>query len=192
MYCTNCGKQIEDGSRFCKYCGSAQGNQPPLKGQGTYSGRQTSAGMSEAFPGNLTAIDWCTVILYGILIIRWIAVFFGNLKLTWSIFGIVDSDMRLLLMMVYILPFVLVMLLCAIGILNIKNQEYHMSIGAILAVIGLLLKIGAVIFDTYSISAVKLMVFQIFRVYGSIGIFTIIFSVIIGIFLYTKTSARRG
>lgn len=22
MYCSNCGKQLEDGARFCKYCGA--------------------------------------------------------------------------------------------------------------------------------------------------------------------------
>ncbi|MDO4460571.1 MAG: DUF4234 domain-containing protein [Clostridia bacterium] len=26
MFCHNCGKQIEDGSAFCTYCGTAQGN----------------------------------------------------------------------------------------------------------------------------------------------------------------------
>ena len=25
MYCKNCGKQIENNSRFCKYCGASQG-----------------------------------------------------------------------------------------------------------------------------------------------------------------------
>ena len=25
MYCKNCGKQIENNSRFCNYCGASQG-----------------------------------------------------------------------------------------------------------------------------------------------------------------------
>ena len=26
MYCKNCGKEIDDNSSFCKYCGKSQGN----------------------------------------------------------------------------------------------------------------------------------------------------------------------
>ena len=34
MFCSNCGKEIKDGARFCPECGAAQqGTTPPPKGQ---------------------------------------------------------------------------------------------------------------------------------------------------------------
>lgn len=192
MYCTNCGKQIKDGSRFCKYCGGAQaaGN-PAGAGNARNSWNNSTIKQSQIIEGNFTVIDLCVGILYIILGIRWIVTFFGNMKNTWNIFGFVEEDMRLLLMLVYILPFVIFLLLGAIGVFNVRNQEYHVSIAVVLAVIGLMMKIGAAIFDSYSISKVKLVAHQVFAVYGSIGVFTIIFSVVIAIFLHTKIKSSE-
>ncbi len=33
MYCTNCGKQIKDGARFCEHCGVPVGNRGPANGR---------------------------------------------------------------------------------------------------------------------------------------------------------------
>lgn len=31
MYCKHCGKEIEDGSKFCNYCGGEQESQEPIQ-----------------------------------------------------------------------------------------------------------------------------------------------------------------
>lgn len=188
MYCINCGKQIKDGSRFCKYCGSGQTEGTPVdSGYTRNSWDNPAIKQSQIMTGNFTAIDLGIVILYIILGIRWIAAFFGNIKNTWNVFGFMEADMRLLLMLVYILPFAIFLLIGAIGILNVRNQEYHVSIAVILAIVGLIMKIGAAIFDSYSImNKVKLVAYQVFSVYGSIGIFTIIVCVVIAILLHAK------
>lgn len=33
MFCQNCGKQLEEGSRFCPYCGAKNGPEPEQEKQ---------------------------------------------------------------------------------------------------------------------------------------------------------------
>lgn len=36
MYCFNCGKQVDEGTKFCPYCGSALNKQPTSHDDGGY------------------------------------------------------------------------------------------------------------------------------------------------------------
>ena len=56
MYCKNCGKQIDDNSRFCNYCGASQGERKAAEaGQASGAARGSGAGngrMNEQYAGN--------------------------------------------------------------------------------------------------------------------------------------------
>lgn len=56
MYCKNCGKQIDDNSRFCNYCGAGQGERKAAEaGQASGAARAEhvgSGGESGSCAGN--------------------------------------------------------------------------------------------------------------------------------------------
>ena len=54
MYCKNCGKQIDDNSRFCNYCGASQGEGKAAEaGQASGEARaEHVGGMNEQYAGN--------------------------------------------------------------------------------------------------------------------------------------------
>lgn len=193
MYCINCGKQIENESKFCKYCGSTQnmGYMGNKKSDCHSWDNNMTTESSARFKYNFSALDICIGILYIILVIRWIITLLENIKETWNIFDFVEPDMRLLLLIVYMLPFAIAILLCIVGFYNVKNQEYHISLGILLALFGFFMKIGTAIIDRFSANTLDIVAYQIFSVYGSIGIFTIILSVMITIILYSKASSNR-
>ena len=61
-YCTKCGKQIDDDSVFCPYCGASQGNIQP---EAELNPEYNSSGNAEY--SAVKAINWKTIILKRIL-----------------------------------------------------------------------------------------------------------------------------
>ena len=52
MYCKNCGKQIDDNSRFCNYCGASQGERKAAEaGQASGAARAEHVGGGERGSG---------------------------------------------------------------------------------------------------------------------------------------------
>ena len=51
MFCRECGKQIEEGARFCRFCGKAQADPGSPAATTTASSSSSSTGRSAAGPG---------------------------------------------------------------------------------------------------------------------------------------------
>lgn len=195
MFCTNCGREIKDGAQFCVHCGSAQ----TVDTQGSYGwDTYQSYGQNETVQGAigdklkaLTVLDWGIVLLYFITVFRWGKLFFTSLMPVWNAFHYVEADFRLLLMILYIVPSVIVIGFCVAGLWSVTNKKYHISIGIILCVLGLIFKIGQLIFATAIYGTAAHVAFRIFKVYGSVGVFTILMGIGIGILLYTRASSTH-
>lgn len=68
MYCRNCGKQIEDDSVFCKYCGKKILSEIPLS---------QNNGISACFLG-LSKRKQIALIIYGIWLLCWLCYLIAN------------------------------------------------------------------------------------------------------------------
>lgn len=95
-------------------------------------------------------------------------------------------DMRLLFMLLYIVPFLIITLLSILGVLCVKIEEYYSSIGFVSAMFGFGMKAGSVIFDKYSISTLKKAACQIFAVYGSVAFAAVLLSIVISVLTYMR------
>lgn len=189
MFCSKCGKQIEDGSRFCPYCGNVQGQDA---GQSSHLGYSANKNMYNS--GNqgggllmgMSAVDIIIAALYIILALWWTVQFFSNLKGSWTTYEFLGTDAKFIGMILYIIPYALILCLSIIGALGVRKQEYHISTGVIIGGVGLILKIGSAIFDSASYKSYVIVAQRVLFVYGAIGISTLILGIVIAVLLYAK------
>ena len=98
MYCKNCGKQIEDDSKFCKHCGTQVENAPVEKSP------KSIKTLYEKFLS--LSSKWQIIILsYGFWVIGWIcAVIIVGMEGTSSDYG---ETMFMAFLAIFVLPFVI-------------------------------------------------------------------------------------
>lgn len=192
MFCTSCGREIKEGAKFCVHCGSSQvEGKENIKyvqsGKMTENiNRNTVKGVMEG----MTFLDLVIVFIYITIIVRWFGVFVSNLKYTWGVFEYVEADFRLLLMVLFFIPFGIVFLLSFIGIRSVKRQEYHISISVIIAILALVVKVAAFFLKNATWGSFLYTGYTVLMLYGGIGVFTIIMCVLNSVFLYTKARDR--
>lgn len=190
MFCSRCGKQIEDGSKFCQYCGSAQEiKEYDSSEKVTHSPVLVKEKRGIVF--GMSVVDLIIAGLYVVAVFLWGNIFFKNLKGTWQTFSFIDTDTKFLGIVLFIIPCIFILSLCIIGILGIKNKHYHMSIGIIIAVVALLMKIGTYFFDEMAIQSFKVIFYRIFQTYGKIGMSSIVIGVLLSVLTYAKVSNKK-
>lgn len=189
MFCNKCGKQIEDGSKFCVYCGQIQ----DIEGYSVQNDMQNKLNVSKPESGIIFGMSVIELVISGLYIIVgiwWLNACFSNLRGTWHTFSFVENDVKFLGIVFYLIPCIFVLMMCVIGVLGIKNKKYHISVGIIIAVVALIMKIGSSIFDEVSVGNFKMILFELFLTYGRIGISTITMSILISVLIYAKVSNR--
>lgn len=82
MYCKNCGKQIENDSKFCRYCGTKL--EDIYQGQNNRN-KATIVGRFQALPFGRQI----SILCYGIFVLIWVAVLIGFVAGETEIRGIV-------------------------------------------------------------------------------------------------------
>lgn len=186
MFCNKCGKQIEDGSKFCQYCGGVQ--ETPMGVNKNYS--PTSYAQT-AILGGMSVIDIVISAIYIILLLWWTSLFFKEIKDVWITFKHLENDAKFIGMLLYITPYVLLLCLVIVGIQGIRMHQYHVSIGVIISIIGIVTKMGAFIFDEVSYKTYQIIITRVFSVYGSIGLSTIVLGIIISVLVYAKMNSNN-
>lgn len=186
MFCSKCGNQIEDGSRFCQYCGSTQ----EVGGENQSYSIQT--GGNEGILMGMSAVELLICGMYILVAYWWTNSFLTKLKGSWQTFNYLGADAKFIGMILYIVPFVLVVGMAILGIVGVKDKEYHISTGVVIGVAGLLVKIGAAIFDAISYKTYAIIAYRIFAVYGAIGLSTVVMGILIVFLLYAKTQQGRN
>lgn len=190
MFCNKCGKQIEDGSKFCMYCGQTQGIQEYNAQIGMNHGLNVSKQKSGIVFG-MSVIELIISGLYIIVGIWWLKACLSSLRGTWHTFSFVENDVKFLGIVLYLIPCIFVLMMCVIGVLGIRNKKYHISIGIIIAVAALIMKIGSFIFDKALVGSFKMIFSEVFLTYGGIGISTITMSIFLSILVYAKNGNNR-
>lgn len=186
MYCTKCGQQIQDGSRFCPYCGATQGGKVEYTGQG--QGQQIHK--NTAILAGMSATDIVVAVLYIFLLLRWSDIFLSNIKPAYESFTYWGEDVKFLGTLVFCLPYILIVALGIIGINELRLHRYHISIGIFTIIISVIMKIGKVLFDEVTFKAVSSVCHRIFSVYGNIWITTVVLGLLISGMLYAKMAQR--
>lgn len=195
MFCFKCGKQIEDGSKFCQYCGAVQdnGNMSDTRYNSTGNEKQRHGFVDEvvnnkpAWYAGLSALDIGILVIYAVLILRWTVTFLKGIKYCWSTFSYLGIGGKLIGMLLYIVPYAFFLCLMVLGIQSVRKHRYNFSTGVITALLGLLMKIGTLFFRNISYGSYAIIGWRIFDIYGAIGIFTIVLGILAGILLYAKT-----
>lgn len=195
MFCINCGKEIKDNAKFCVFCGCVQKSRN--RGQiNTYTLKELNdvRNFKDRIKNiliGLTFLDVCIIGIYIAILCKWGIVFVSNMKYMWETFGDMEKDIRLLIMILFAIPAVSVVSFSVMGIKTVKRGEYHISLGMMLVVIGMVMKLGSYIFANVAWDSVLFIATIIFMFYGSIGIFTVIMSGINCILLHSKAGSAR-
>lgn len=192
MFCFKCGGKLEESCRFCPYCGVSQlsDTEPVQVTTDVQEEKDTTYVKSRMWYG-LSAVDIIICGVYIILAIRWADIFFSNLDGTWNYFGLIDSDTRFVGILIYLIVFAVLIILCLLGIMSVKNHKYHISISLFIIGAAVLLKAGMLIFNEALLDSAQIVAFQIFYVYGSAALSTIFLGVVNTVLLYSKSIDRR-
>lgn len=193
MFCSKCGKQVDQGSRFCPHCGYIQKSADRKQHNQEYSNGEMHAGRSQCgeIILGLSAVDIIIAVVYIIIVFWWTSQFLSNLKGTWQIYKFMEMDMKFVGMILYIMPYTLTLCLSLVGILGVRKREYHISTGVIIGILGLIMKIGSMIFDSVGYRSYLIVVQRVFYVYGSIGITSLVLGIGIVVLLYAKINQAR-
>ena len=173
MFCTNCGKEIGEGNRFCPYCGhevTASENQNGYKSAG--GGNGTSA----IFMG-LGPTDIFLGVLYIFVAVRWILFGTSSWKSVSLTFGLMENGS--IGRLCYILVPIVMLLLCAWGIWEVFTHTYHVITGLAILVCTFLMVLGNWIFSGVTMSSTEIMAGRICSVYSATWGMTIVLSLII-------------
>ncbi len=197
MFCTKCGKQIEEGSKFCQYCGAAQDseNTADRVRKNDWVRQEVSKDASienkSVWMQGLSALDIGILVIYVVLIIRWTVTFFKGIKYTWDMFRYLEIVGNLIGMLLYIAPYVLILCLTIFGIRSVRKHQYNFSTGIIIVALGLIMKIGTLFFRNLTYINNVVIGWRIFNTYGKIGIFTVVLGILASILLYAKMDHHR-
>ena len=196
MYCGNCGKENKEGVRFCAFCGAKM---PEMKQSVPEENENIIRQEQQVhFKGNcenvqktgIGATDIILVIIYILLAVPWTDLFVSNFMLTKTAFTFIDEQN--IAMGFYTLPYLLILAVVVIGIVNVFQQKYHISLGVAVIILSVILLIGKAVYSEISFDTVKLVAFRVFYVYGRLWIITLFFGIILTIFLYAKNAQKNG
>ena len=126
VYCSKCGKQIDGTERYCPYCGALQEvEQEQVKN--VYSPKGTAETFFEQISGR-SAFEYIAGVFYVIVF----------LQLTWKFLsrfgeytkGIswIDTDVKVLGTILYIVVFKIMAALCLIGLREFLKARYYISL----------------------------------------------------------------
>lgn len=198
MFCNKCGKQIPDGSQFCQYCGNraSAAGQAGVSG-GTYpfgqSGSQTAwLTLQERIKKYNTPFGLALKILVGVTAVAWFFVGLGKFEQIKNMLDWFGDGASVWGTIFYWLP-PLAMFAAAAGILGpaLKKNEYHISLGVVVIVISLAMRIGAWIFDGLSLDLGETFAWRIFDAYATLSGWSILLGAAITVLLYMKALEKE-
>ncbi len=190
MFCSKCGKQIADGSNFCPYCGGKQeivsqsSNNSMDNTAWTNSLDKNPTGIAAGF----SAVDILLAVFYVILFIKWSASFIPNFSNTLKAFEFLGDGYRIGGISIYCVPYICMIALLAEGVREIIKHQYHIGIGVLTAGLGIIMKIGAFIFNEISFEPMKLIFYRIFLVYDNSTVIAIVLGAVITVLLLSKAN----
>lgn len=185
MFCNRCGKKIEDESKFCEFCGALQeGRVDTVNNRNLYDLPERE---SKGIIGAMSAIDLVICALFVVIILWWTNIFFQNIKSNWEDFSLLNADMKFLGMILIIAPYIFVLGISAVGIMEIREKRYHMSVGVLIAAIAGIMKIGTYFFTEASFVSYEIIFYKMFFTYGTAGFSTIVLGCIAAGLTYEKS-----
>lgn len=188
MYCSKCGKQIDGTERYCPYCGALQ-EVEQKQGKNVYSPKGTAESFFEQIGGR-SAFEYIAGVFYVLIFLQWTWKFLSRFGEYTKGISWIDTDVKVLGTILYIVVFTIMAALCLIGIREFLKARYYISLGAGIALVALIMKIGYFLvgnrtFDTFNAFR-DVILSRIFRIYGDMGITTLIMGVFIVIVAYIK------
>lgn len=188
MYCSKCGKQIDGTERYCPYCGALQEvEQEQVKN--VYSPKGTAETFFEQISGR-SAFEYIAGVFYVIVFLQWTWKFLSRFGEYTKGISWIDTDVKVLGTILYIVVFTIMAALCLIGIREFLKARYYISLGTGIALVALIMKIGYFLvgnrtFGTFNAFR-DVILSRIFRIYGDMGITTLIMGGFIVIVAYIK------
>lgn len=188
MYCGKCGKEVENGIKFCPHCGKE------LEKASTQQEREFSGNSYGRLPKILLQIQehskLITCILWFILAMAFLVTMFSTYTQNMGAFEWVNVFYKILGVVICIVIPAGVVIDCVKTILNFKegrmNKENVFAGGLSMCIAAIALKIGSWIFDDWTIkSDFSLVMFRVFRTYKNLVSWAfIIGAVIIGLSVF--------
>lgn len=200
MFCNKCGKQNQDGARFCAYCGAElrsyethktpmplQPNKAGTKlGKGRLHSVQRDVEMEMAGRGTgIKASDIVLILLYVLLVLPWAKMFSSNYEATEMAFDWLGED-GIKGMVCYILFFALILAVAVGGIIEVIRHKYHLSLGVAAIALSIVVAIGQQVYDEISLEIWELIGYRVFRVYGEIWFRSLVISLLLTVLLCAK------
>lgn len=188
MYCSKCGKQIDGTERYCPYCGALQEvEQEQVKN--VYSQKRTAETFFEQISGR-SAFEYIAGVFYAIVFLQWTWKFLSRFGEYTKGISWIDTDVKVLGTILYIVIFAIMAALCLVGIREFLKARYYVSLGTGIVFVALIMKIGYFLvgsrtFDTFNTFR-DVILSRIFRIYGDMGITTLIMGIFIVIVAYIK------
>ena len=189
MFCSKCGKENNDTAKFCAYCGaelkSALGTDTSCQ---PYYVEQTE---KVSVPSGIGASGIIMIVLYVILGIPWTNIVVKHYGQTAIAFGLLDYEIMGIIC--YFLPYVIVIAMIVIGIVNIIRNKYYMLPGVVVAVLSVCMKIGAAIFNavTFETGMIGFICYRVFNPYSARWIRSLVLSVLLIVFAYAKSRQKK-
>lgn len=188
MYCSKCGKQIEGTERYCPYCGALQ-EVEQKQAKDVYFPKGIAESFFEQISGR-SAFEYIAGAFYVIIFLQWTWKFLSRFGEYTKGISWIDTDVRVLGTILYIVVFAIMAALCLIGIREFLKAKYYISLGTGIALVALVIKIGYILvgnrtFDTFNAFR-DIILNRIFRIYGDMGITTLIMGIFIIIVSYIK------
>lgn len=200
MFCNKCGKQNQDGARFCAYCGaelrSHEIPKTPVQLQPNRDGVKQGKGMPQAVQRDagtemavgmigIKASDIVLILLYVLLVLPWAKMFSSNYEATEMAFDWLGED-GIKGMVCYILFFALILAVAVGGIIEVIRHKYHLSLGVAAASLSIVVAIGQQVYDEISLEIWELIGYRVFRVYGEIWFRSLVISLLLTVLLCAK------
>ena len=188
MYCRKRGTPIDGTELYSPYCGALQKvEQEQVKN--VYSPKGTAETFFEQISGR-SAFEYIAGVFYVIVFLQWTWKFLSRFGEYTKGISWIDTDVKVLGTILYIVVFTIMAALCLIGIREFLKARYYISLGTGIALVALIMKIGYFLvgnrtFDTFNAFR-DVILSRIFRIYGDMGITTLIMGVFIVIVAYIK------
>lgn len=183
MFCSKCGKENNDMSKFCAYCGTE------LKGSEVQdSTKMLSYAIktdNDKGVSGMQASDIILLVIYIVWVIPWTGIVIANYETTKIAFEWFDS--KNMAMVCYMLPYVLALLILIFGVIQVFQHKYHITFGVLAVILPVAVRIGKAIFNEVSFDTAKLIGYRVFLVYGQEWIPTLIIGGLLTAFLYAKS-----
>ncbi len=149
MFCNKCGKQIPDGRKFCQYCGAQVEDVRPVQlsqspNQQVPLSSPSQAWSSHRIGAGFSAFEILIIVFMGLIALMWLVQTFANIGYTNDALSFIESRAgQVMGMILYLLPPILILALEVVGGRGLWKRQYIISIGALLFLISLVMKIGS-------------------------------------------------